>query len=164
MPPTAGTLTYNSSLGEIPGEDIFRHISIATPYLDLIDEFTLLEQLRFHFRFKKIRSNMHEDEVLNKMGLAHARNKFIANFSSGMRQRLKLSLAFFSQSDIVFLDEPGTNLITIPSWYRRTAFLPKIALFLLPVIRDRISDQCAKTRHNGLQIKVTKSCLSRLTP
>jgi ABC-type multidrug transport system ATPase subunit len=110
MPPTAGSLKYRSPATEIPAEEIYRHISIATPYMDLIDEFTLLEQMRFHFKFKARRSNMNDDEILEKMGLAHAKNKFISNFSSGMKQRLKLSLAFFSQTDIIFLDEPGTNL------------------------------------------------------
>jgi len=130
MPPSSGTLKYRSAAGEIPEEDIFRHISIATPYMDLIDEFTLLEQLRFHFKFKTRRSDMKDDDILEKMELAHARNKSISNFSSGMKQRLKLALAFFSQTDIIFLDEPGTNLDQ-PSfnWYlRQLGDLPKNCL------------------------------------
>ena len=110
MPPSKGTLTYSTSKGEIPVEEIFKYLSIATPYMDLIDEFTLTEQLRFHFNLKPSRLNMEIPEMLEKMCLAHARHKFISNFSSGMKQRLKLALAFFSQADIVFLDEPGTNL------------------------------------------------------
>jgi len=133
MPPTSGTLKYFSAGKEIPGEDIFRHISIATPYMDLIDEFTLLEQLRFHFKFKTRRSDMSDDEILERMELGHARNKFISNFSSGMKQRLKLALAFFSQTEIIFLDEPGTNLDQ-PSfeWYlRQLSSLPKNSLVFI---------------------------------
>lgn len=133
MPPTSGTLKYRSDGKEIPDEDIFRNISIATPYMDLIDEFTLLEQLHFHFKFKTRRSGMSDDEILEKMELAHARNKFISNFSSGMKQRLKLALAFFSQTDIIFLDEPGTNLDQ-PSfdWYlRQLNALPKNSLVFI---------------------------------
>ena len=37
-------------------------------------------------------------------------DKLISNFSSGMKQRLKLGLAFFSESSIAFLDEPTSNL------------------------------------------------------
>jgi len=110
MPPSTGTVTYHTTKGEIPGEEIFRHISIATPYLDLIDEFTLLEQLRFHFKLKPSRFDMSEMELVEKMYLTQAKDKYISNFSSGMKQRVKLALAFFSQADIVFLDEPGTNL------------------------------------------------------
>lgn len=133
MPPTSGSLVYQSTSGEIPGDEIFRRISIATPYLDLIDEFTLLEQLHFHFKFKSVRSKMNEEELLNRMGLAHAKNKYIANFSSGMKQRLKLSLALFSQADIIFLDEPGTNLDRHSlNWYLDQLYsLPKNCLVFI---------------------------------
>ena len=133
MPPTAGTLKYSTAAGDIPGEDIFRHISIATPYMDLIDEFTLLEHLRFHFKFKARRSGMTDDEMLERMGLAHAKNKYISNFSSGMKQRLKLALAFFSQTDIIFLDEPGTNLDQVAfEWYiNHLSGLPKNCLVFI---------------------------------
>ncbi len=110
MPPSTGGIKYLTPKGEIPGEDIYKHITIATPYLDLIDEFTLLEQLRFHFQLKPCRYKITEAEMLDRMYLSHAKDKHISNFSSGMRQRVKLFLAFFSQADIIFLDEPGTNL------------------------------------------------------
>ena len=110
MPPSLGTIKYNTAQGEVACEDIFKHLAIATPYLDLIDEFTLLEQVRFHFNLKPARRNMSEEEMLDKMYLSHAKHKYISNFSSGMKQRVKLALAFFSQADILFLDEPGTNL------------------------------------------------------
>ena len=44
------------------------------------------------------------------MELTHARDKIISNFSSGMKQRLKLALAFYADTNLVFLDEPTTNL------------------------------------------------------
>jgi ABC-type multidrug transport system ATPase subunit len=110
MPPSLGKVKYTSANGEMPSEEIYQHISVATPYLDLIDEFTLSEQLRFHFRLKSSRYAMSEVEMLEKMNLLHARHKYIANLSSGMKQRVKLALAFFSQAEVVFLDEPGTNL------------------------------------------------------
>lgn len=118
MPPSTGTLKYSTPNTEIPCEEIFRHISIAAPYMDLIDEFTLLEQVRFHFKLKPTRFNMNEAEILEKMYLTHAKHKYISNFSSGMKQRVKLALAFYSQADIVFLDEPGTNLdMQAFDWY-----------------------------------------------
>jgi ABC-type multidrug transport system ATPase subunit len=78
--------------------------------MDLIDEFTLLEMVKFHFAFKAIKNNQSIDEVIQFIDLSHARDKAIANFSSGMRQRLKLGLAFNSKCDVLFLDEPTTNL------------------------------------------------------
>lgn len=109
MPQTSGTLQYTRDGKEIPVEDIFSSCAIATPYLDLIDEFTLKEHLEFHFKLRKSRG-LSTDEMIEKMYLTPARNKAISNFSSGMRQRVKLGLAFFTEADLVFLDEPGTNL------------------------------------------------------
>jgi ABC-type multidrug transport system ATPase subunit len=78
--------------------------------MDLIDEFTLKEQIDFHFQLKKVRNNLSTAELIELMYLEKSANKLIGNFSSGMKQRVKLGLAFYSKSDIIFLDEPGTNL------------------------------------------------------
>lgn len=110
MVPSAGSIIYESNELEILQSDFFKYISIATPYMDLIDEFTLLEMVKFHFSFKEIRDNKSIDEVIDNFGLNHARDKPISNFSSGMRQRLKLGLAFYSKNHALFLDEPTTNL------------------------------------------------------
>ena len=88
--------------------EIYKSVSIAAPYMDLIDEFTLEEMVRFHFKFKK--SGLPIDVILKKIELHSSHQKEISSFSSGMRQRLKLALAFYSESDLLFLDEPCTNL------------------------------------------------------
>lgn len=110
MPASSGKLSYQLSSQSLPVEDVFRHISIATPYMELIEEFTLIEMLRFHFKFKLVRDGKAINELIDKMELTHAKDKVISNFSSGMRQRLKLALAFYSDVKAVFLDEPTTNL------------------------------------------------------
>ncbi|HYF67950.1 MAG TPA: ATP-binding cassette domain-containing protein [Ohtaekwangia sp.] len=109
-PPTVGKIAYQLNNTDVPVEEIFNHVSIATPYMDLIDEFTLEEQLRFHFKLKTPYGGITIDELMERMYLTHAHDKFIGNFSSGMRQRVKLALAFYTKSDMIFLDEPGTNL------------------------------------------------------
>lgn len=116
--PSAGSIVYRDGQETVPAEDMFQRISIATPYMDLIDEFTLEEQIRFHFRFKPIRKGITPDALIDIMYLGNSREKQIGNFSSGMRQRLKLALAFYTETDVVFLDEPGTNLDRQAfSWY-----------------------------------------------
>jgi ABC-type multidrug transport system ATPase subunit len=53
------------------------------------------------------------------MYLEEAKDKFISNFSSGMKQRLKLALAFYTDTPALFLDEPGTNLDSQAfAWYQ----------------------------------------------
>ncbi|MEJ1237607.1 ATP-binding cassette domain-containing protein [Chryseolinea sp. T2] len=109
-PPSLGTIRYTGEKRTIPDDEAFQHIAIAAPYMDLIEEFTLAEHLTFHFSMKPARGGMNVDTMLTKMYLESARDKHISNFSSGMKQRVKLALAFYTQSDILFLDEPGTNL------------------------------------------------------
>lgn len=117
VPPTAGTLQYTSNEATVPQTDVFRHIAIATPYMDLIDEFTLDEAIGFHFKFKKPMGVSVADAAA-RMELTHARDKKIAAFSSGMKQRLKLALAFYSDTPLLFLDEPTTNLDQMATaWY-----------------------------------------------
>jgi ABC-type multidrug transport system ATPase subunit len=110
MLPSKGEIIYSQNDNIIPAEEIFNYVAIATPYLELIDEFTLTEMVDFHFRFKKPRQNKTTQQLVDLFELSHASDKAIANFSSGMRQRLKLGLAFYSQTEFLFLDEPTTNL------------------------------------------------------
>lgn len=110
MPQTSGSLQYQKGANDLPDEDVFQYISIATPYMDLIEEFTLLEMVNFHFTLKKLRSGLRKEDLLARMYLEEASGKQLVNFSSGMKQRLKLALTFYTEADIYFLDEPGTNL------------------------------------------------------
>lgn len=86
----------------------YRHIAIAAPYLELIEELTATELLQFHAGFKKLTAST--IEILQSVNLEKAADKQIRYFSSGMKQRLKLAQAFFSESEVLFLDEPTTNL------------------------------------------------------
>jgi len=133
LPQSAGSVRYESTHGEIPVTEIFRHLSIATPYMDLIDEFSLTEVVNFHFKFKKIRGDYSADQLIERMELTHARNKHISHFSSGMKQRLKLALAFYSDTSLIFLDEPTTNLDKKSTqWYlENLQNLPKNCLVLI---------------------------------
>ena len=110
LPQSSGTLSYSLSDKKIPVEEIFSQVVVAAPYLDLIEELTLAEHLEFHFKLRKPRSGYSIDTVLSKLYMTDSRDKQIANFSSGMKQRVKLGLAFFTDAHLIFLDEPGTNL------------------------------------------------------
>lgn len=118
--PSSGTVQFTEGENIVDTSDIYRHISIATPYMELIDEFTLHETLEFHFKFKKPKDSVAIPDIPDLMNLSQSKNKPLSNFSSGMRQRVKLGLAFFSASQILFLDEPTTNLDTKSiDWYLR---------------------------------------------
>jgi ABC-type multidrug transport system ATPase subunit len=126
VPQSSGMIRYQKDNREIAIEESFRHLSIATPYMDLIEEFTLSEMIDFHFKLKKLRPGVRKEDLLNIMYLENAMEKQLINFSSGMKQRLKLALAFYTQADVYFLDEPGTNLDGRAfEWYgRELSLLP----------------------------------------
>ncbi len=105
-----GTISYTIAQKKIVTENHHQYLTIAAPYLELPDEMTLLEFLQFHKNFKPFLTSVTVDEIIATVGLTGARNKQIRNFSSGMKQRVKLAQAFFSDVPIVLLDEPCTNL------------------------------------------------------
>ncbi len=105
-----GTIEYNSDQGAISNEQHYTNISIAAPYLELIEEMTAKEMLVFHSRFKPLISSLGIADMLKIVGLENAANKQLRYFSSGMKQRLKLAQAFFSNTPVLLLDEPTTNL------------------------------------------------------
>lgn len=107
--PSSGNIIYQNGQN-IPVEDVYQHLSFASPYLELIEEFTLTEFLQFHFKFKSIKTGMDINDIIEVTYLNDARNKYIKNFSSGMKQRLKLALCFFAETPIILLDEPTSNL------------------------------------------------------
>ncbi len=121
VPPSFGSVSYQVGGEKLPLEEVYKEVSIATPYMELIEEFTLLEMVRFHYRFKKVRDGLRPLELIDQWGLGHAADKMIANFSSGMKQRLKLGLAFYTDTAMLFLDEPTTNLDKKSiDWYQST--------------------------------------------
>ncbi len=107
LSPSEGSISYHSNEQEIAVEDIFSHIAYAAPYIELIEELTLQEMIDFHFQFKPLLQNTNIIQLLAFEKYAH---KYIRVFSSGMKQRLKLALAFCSDTPILLLDEPTANL------------------------------------------------------
>ncbi|RYG36609.1 MAG: ABC transporter ATP-binding protein [Chitinophagaceae bacterium] len=103
-----GKILYRSSEKDVVVEDAYIHLSIAAPYLELIEEMTATEFLKMHFKFKNPLESI--ESILQQIGLEKAAHKQIRYFSSGMKQRLKLGQAFFSETPVLLLDEPTTNL------------------------------------------------------
>ena len=118
IPLTSGTIQYQAGSTQISEEHWFRSLALATPYLELPEEFTLSEVINFHFQFKNPLQNRTNTEILEVLGLGKHKSKAISQFSSGMKQRVKLALAIFSEVPLLLLDEPTTNLDTQGlSWY-----------------------------------------------
>jgi len=114
-----GKISYEIGGKEIGAEYVYQYLSLAAPYLELIEEFTLEEQLNFHFQFKKQLPDTTKETLLETLNLKGAEHKAIKYFSSGMKQRVKLALAVFSDTPLLLLDEPTANLDEQGiAWYR----------------------------------------------
>lgn len=108
--PSEGKVGYSSEGARVESETLHRHLSFCAPYLELVEEMTGLEFLAFHGGFKPFADGLSAREVLERTDLAHASDKQIRYYSSGMRQRLKLAQSVMSDTSVLLLDEPCTNL------------------------------------------------------
>lgn len=117
--PSEGELSYAHQEKSIPAEHIFSHLSMVAPYLELIEEFSILEQLQFHQAFKRLSEQTSIQDILRICNFEGHRHKLVKELSSGMKQRLQLALAFFFQSDLLLLDEPTSYLDAANTqWYQ----------------------------------------------
>ncbi|MFD2144923.1 ABC transporter ATP-binding protein [Mucilaginibacter antarcticus] len=108
--PSAGTITYALNDQPLEVEQVFQYLSLAAPYLELIEEFSLSEMIDFHFKFKAYKPGIDKQALTALLNLPGSADKLIRYFSSGMKQRLKLALAFCADTPILMLDEPTSNL------------------------------------------------------
>jgi ABC-type multidrug transport system ATPase subunit len=117
--PTKGEVTWNWETNPIEDDSIFKYLSMASPYMELIEDLTLTESIEHQKKFKPFLKNISTAEVVDLIQLQHAENKYLKNYSSGMRQRVKLGLAILADCPVLLLDEPCTNLdARSVSWYQ----------------------------------------------
>lgn len=120
MPHSEGIIIYEIGDKKVEIDNFYKHLIIAAPYLELIEDFTLAELLAFHIKFKPLKNNLSIPEFIDFIELSKTKNKEIKFFSSGMKQRVKLGLAFLSNCEILMLDEPTSNLdAQATNWYLR---------------------------------------------
>lgn len=105
LTPNEGTINYRKAQQNIVPEALASHISFSAPYMDLIEELSVGEMINFHAALRPLIISKHELSESVRI----AEKTAISNLSSGMKQRLKLALAIYTQSQVVFLDEPTAN-------------------------------------------------------
>ncbi|MCW3125447.1 MAG: transporter ATP-binding protein [Bacteroidetes bacterium] len=105
--PNEGKVTYAANSAAIPVEDIYKYLSYSAPYLDLPEELTIAEMIAFHAGMKSLHG-ITATELLKVIDIPAG--KEIRDCSSGMKQRVKFALAYYTQSDILLLDEPTANM------------------------------------------------------
>jgi ABC-type multidrug transport system ATPase subunit len=114
--PSAGKINYQFQQENISSDEIFKYLTIAAPYLELFEEFTFPEIIMLQQQFKPF--IISAEEILKVAELEKSKDKPVKYFSSGMKQRAKLSLAVLADVPLLLLDEPVSNLDhKAISWY-----------------------------------------------
>jgi ABC-type multidrug transport system ATPase subunit len=110
IPINEGTIDFRYNNTSLEEDAWHKHIGISAPYLELIEEFTLAESIDFHVKFRPFVNGLNRADFMSILGLEKHKDKYIRDFSSGMKQKLKLGFAFFTENDILILDEPTANI------------------------------------------------------
>lgn len=119
LAPTKGFITHRMNGESVPSDRVYRHVSIAAPYLGLYEDLSLRQAIAFHAGFKPLRAGINEEALARIAYLGHALDKSVVHFSSGMKQRLKLALAILTDAPLLLLDEPASNLdAEATAWFR----------------------------------------------
>jgi ABC-type multidrug transport system ATPase subunit len=105
-----GKIEWHIGNKNINPDNVFNYLTIAAPYIEVIEEMTAVEFLQFHQQFKPLLPTVTIKEILQIIGLEKSAAKQIRYYSSGMKQRIKLAQAIFSDVPLLLLDEPCTNL------------------------------------------------------
>ena len=120
LSPSKGKVRFFDQEKAIDPNEVYRHVSYAAPYIELLEEFTLTEAINLHGKFKSFLHQLQTKDLIDILGFQKSKNKPIRHFSSGMKQRLKLVLSICSDTPLLLLDEPTTNLDTQGiNWYRQ---------------------------------------------
>ncbi len=118
LTPSEGRIIYTRNEVQADAGGFYKELSIAAPYMELIEEFSLSELLDFHFSFKHYLNDLNKDAVIDLLGFEKSKSKAVKHFSSGMKQRTKLALALCADTPVLLLDEPASNLDTKGiDWY-----------------------------------------------
>jgi heme exporter protein A len=111
LSPTSGNIEIAIDDRVIKSEDLYQNVGLVSPYLQLYEEFSGLENLRLAADIRGI-SNTGEElsDLLSRVSLFHRRNDEVRAYSSGMKQRLKYAFALSHSPSVLILDEPTSNL------------------------------------------------------
>src|SRR5690606_32287532 len=109
LQPVSGIILLEIDGKSISRDEFHKYSGMSAPYISLYDELSGKENLEFFAGLKNV-SLSNVEPLLKRAGIYNSRNKTVKNYSSGMKQRLKLCFALLNEPVVLILDEPMTNL------------------------------------------------------
>jgi ABC-type multidrug transport system ATPase subunit len=110
LTPSRGSIGFSVAGDEIAPSGRYKHVSWTGPYLEIVEELTIMEFLRFHFGLKPLLPGLKLTDIPARLELDHVRNRKLTDCSSGMRQRVLLGSAIYAATEVLLLDEPTVTL------------------------------------------------------
>jgi len=119
--PTTGTMVWTNGSEEVDIDSIPQLIAWSAPFMEIPDNMTVNEAIDFHSTFRESWDDLKFDELAKESGLGGHLDTQISTLSSGLKQRLRLTLAMGTKAGLVVLDEPCSNLDESGIvWYNNT--------------------------------------------
>ena len=106
--PTEGVVTFKDKNWK--REDL-KVIGSLIEEPGLFDNLTVKENIKLKLKLHRV-ENKNQEQILNILGFGDHNHEKVKGFSTGMRQRLGIALAFMGNPDLVILDEPTNGLDT----------------------------------------------------
>jgi ABC-2 type transport system ATP-binding protein len=113
LPPTSGTARVAGFDVVREGPRVRAQIGAALQEAALDPLLTGREHLRLQASLQALRRDERDrraNELIHRVGLAHAADRKVRGYSGGMKRRLDLAMALIHRPSVLFLDEPTTGL------------------------------------------------------
>lgn len=106
--PTEGDINFK---GENRKREDLKTIGSLIEEPGLFDNLTVEDNIKLKLKLHHV-ENKDQEQILNTLGFGDHNQEKVKGFSTGMRQRLGIALAFMGNPDLVVLDEPTNGLDT----------------------------------------------------
>lgn len=106
--PTEGDINFK---GENWKREDLKTIGSLIEEPGLFNNLTVEDNIKLKLKLHHV-ENKDQEQILNMLGFGDHNQEKVKGFSTGMRQRLGIALAFMGNPDLVVLDEPTNGLDT----------------------------------------------------
>ena len=106
--PTEGVINFK---GENWKREDLKVIGSLIEEPGLFDNLTVEDNIKLKLKLHHVETK-DQEQILNTLGFGDHNQEKVKGFSTGMRQRLGIALAFMGNPDLVVLDEPTNGLDT----------------------------------------------------